>query len=294
MQENKEEHDDQYDKDDLLNAKKITFISLDEAFQIKSNAKVGDLIEIETNPQEFNFYASKEFKNKFNEEIIKKQRENIYHLFKNYENKIINAKIIDVNENFWTLELEKKITTTLSKNKVLVNDKFDIGERIQVYVVEVQNTTKMPKILISRTNINFVIEIFKEFIPEIQEGLIVIKGISRIPSERIKIGILSKDDKIDPVGACIGKNGSRIKSIIDVLKGEKIDIFLWDNDPKELIKNSLKPAKIVDIIEINENNKTALALVAENQISIAIGKSGQNVKLATQATKWNIKIKTIT
>lgn len=291
--QNKEENDEKYEKDDILNTKKTTFINLDEAQKLKENSQIGDLIEIEVNSKEFNFYASKEFKNKFNEELIKKQRENIYNLFKNYENKIINAKIIDFNDNFWTLELEKKITATLSKTKTLANDNFYVGERIQVFVVEVQNTTKMPKILISRTNINFVIEIFKEFIPEIQEGLITIMGISRIPSERIKIGILSLDKKIDPVGSCIGKNGSRIKSIIDVLKGEKIDIFLWDEKPKELIKNALKPAKIFDIIDIDEKNKNALALVTEDQISVAIGKSGQNVKLATQATKWNIKIKTI-
>ncbi|MDV3198307.1 MAG: transcription termination factor NusA [Vigna little leaf phytoplasma] len=293
IDDNKDNHDKNHNqKNENINNKKINLINLEEAQKIKNNAKIGELIEIEINPQDFNFYASKEFKNKFNEELIKKQRENTFNLLKNYENKLINAKVIDINENSFTLELEKNISANLAKTRTLINDNFNIGERVQVYVVAVQNTTKMPRILISRTHVNFVIEIFKEFIPEIKDGLIEIISIARFPSEKVKIGLLSNDKKIDPIGSCIGKKGNRIKSIINILKDEKIDLFLWSNDPRKLITNALKPAQITKIIDIDEKNKTAVVLVNEKQIALVIGKSGRNIQLAIQVTKWNIQIET--
>ncbi|WP_341266381.1 transcription termination factor NusA [Candidatus Phytoplasma fraxini] len=279
--------------EDNIDIKKITCITLEEARKLKKNAQAGDIITIEVDPKEFSFYASKDFKNKFNEEIIKYKKENIYNFFKNYEHKLISAKVISVKKNFCVLELEKEVQTVLFNKDKLANDDFEIGQRIQVYVVAVEKTTKMPKILVSRTCSDFVLEIFKEFIPEIQEGIIEIIGIARFPSVRVKIGLLSNEPSIDAIGSCIGENGNRIKNIINVLKGEKIDLFLWSDEPKELIANALQPAKVTEINIVDLENKNVSVLVNENQVSLAIGRLGTNVKLAIQATKWNISIKTI-
>ncbi|MCQ9618726.1 MAG: Transcription termination/antitermination protein NusA [Candidatus Phytoplasma pruni] len=151
----------------------------------------------------------------------------------------------------------------------------------------------MPKVFVSRVHVNFVVELLKEFVPEVQEDIIKIMGIARIPSDRIKIGLISTDPKVDPIGSCIGEGGSRIKSVVNILKGEKIDLFQWSSDPIELITNSLQPAQILKITAINEKNKTASVVVADDQVSLVIGKLGKNVKLAAQVTKWNINIQTL-
>ncbi|NWN45896.1 transcription termination factor NusA [Candidatus Phytoplasma pruni] len=282
-----------HNDEETPNANEYSCLDLEEAQKLKEDAQVGDIIEIEVDPKDFNFYASKDFKNKFNEELIKQKRETIYNFFKNYENKLISGKVIAENDHFYTLELEKEINTLLSKKETLLNDNFHIGERILVFVAEVQNTTKMPKIFVSRVHVNFVVELLKEFVPEVQEGIIKIMGIARIPSDRIKIGLISTDPKVDPIGSCIGEGGSRIKSVVSILKGEKIDLFQWSSDPIELITNSLQPAQILKITAINEKNKTASVVVADDQVSLVIGKLGKNVKLAAQVTKWNINIQTL-
>ncbi|KXT29422.1 transcription termination factor NusA [Candidatus Phytoplasma oryzae] len=282
-----------YDNDIAVNFKKNSFLKLEEAQKIKKDIKVGDILNILVDPKEFNFYASKEFKNKFNEELIKKRRENIYNFFKKYEKKIIIAEVISVSEFFFTLRLEKNISTILLKKESLSNDNFYINEKIQVYVVEVRNTNKMPKIFVSRIKKGFVKEIFRDLIPEIQEGIIKIMGISRVPSVRTKIGLFSKDKKIDPIGSCIGEKSNRIKSIINILNGEKINLFLWSDNIEELIFNSLQPAKVHEIVSIDQYNKTSLVLVTPEQASLAIGKLGINVYLASKAIGWDIKIKII-
>ncbi|MDV3168138.1 MAG: transcription termination factor NusA [Candidatus Phytoplasma stylosanthis] len=278
---------------DAIETKKITCINLEKAKKLKKNAQIGDIIHVEIDPKEFSFYASKDFKNKFNEELIKFKRENIFHFFKNYEKKIINGKVISIKEKFYTLELEKELQAILLKKKALPEDNFSINERVQVYVIEVQKTTKLPKLLLSRTHTHFVLEIFKEFIPEIQEGIVEIIEIARIPSIRVKIGLLSHNKDIEPIGSCIGKKNTRIQNIIKILKSEKIDLFLWSDNPEELIKNALQPAKIKKIEIINEKKKIASVFVEKEQISLAIGKLGSNVQLASQVTKWNISIKNI-
>ncbi|MEZ0180082.1 transcription termination factor NusA ['Camptotheca acuminata' phytoplasma] len=283
---------DEVQTDENLEAKKITYISLEEGRKLKKNAKIGEIIYVEVDPKDFSFYASRDFKNKFNEELIKFKRENIYNFFKNYENKLINGKVVAINKNFFNLELEKGLQAILPKKETLANDDFEINERIQIYVTEVQKTTKLPKILISRTHVNFVLEIFKEFIPEIQEGIIQIINIARFPSSRVKIGLLSNNPSIDAIGSCIGEKKSRIKNIIKILKGEKVDLFLWSEDPKELINNALQPAEIEEINIIDLDKKIASVLVDKSQISLVIGKSGNNIRLASQITNWNISVKT--
>ncbi|WIA07880.1 MAG: transcription elongation factor [Candidatus Phytoplasma cynodontis] len=278
------------EESDKINFKKINFIKLKEAQQIKKDIKLGEMLQILVNPNEFNFYASKDFKNKFHEEIMKRRRENIFNFFKRYEKKIISAEVVAINENSFTLQLEKNINVFLLKKETLLNDNFYLNERIQVYVVKVQDKNKMPEIFISRTNENFVREIFKEFIPEIQEGIVQIVGMSRAPSIKTKIGLLSKNNRVDPIGSCIGEKGSRIQSILNILNGEKINLFLWSDDIKELITNSLKPAQINEIVFVDKNRKEVLVSVSPEQAPLVIGKSGINLRLASKAINWNIKV----
>ncbi|MDO8167961.1 transcription termination factor NusA [Candidatus Phytoplasma melaleucae] len=278
---------------EIINYKEHSCMLLEEARKIDKNVQIGDILEIEVDPQNFNLHASKDFKNKFHEELIKQKRENIYNFFKNKENHLISAEIFDEKDNFFVLSLEKDLHTFLSKKEILYNDNFSLGEKILVLVTKVQNTTKMPKVFVSRKNVHFVIALFKEFIPEVQEGIIKIMGIARIPSDRVKVGLMTTDVKIDPIGACIGEKGIRIQNIINVLKGEKIDLFQWSLVPEELITNALQPAKIIKVTDINTKHRTVSVIVEDNQVSLAIGKLGQNVKLAVQVTKWNINIRTV-
>ncbi|MFB0638189.1 transcription termination factor NusA [Candidatus Phytoplasma solani] len=277
----------------MINLKELTPIDLSEAQTIKPQAKVGQIIEIKVDPKEFNLYAIKEFKNQFNEELTKRKRENIYHFFKEQEGKLISAKVISENERFYNLELEKEITTLLPKKEISDNNIPHIGERIQVFLSEVRKTNKWPKIFVSYNHVGLVVKVFEENIPEIQEGIVKIMAIARISGERTKIGLNSQDPQVDAIGSCIGANSSRIKYIIKILKGEKIDLFNWSEDQKELISNALRPAQCVNVIIKNEVNKYAVAIIPDDQFSLAIGKLGKNVKLAVEVTKWNIDIKTL-
>ncbi|AGL90332.1 Transcription elongation factor [Candidatus Phytoplasma australiense] len=276
-----------------INLKEWTPISLEEAQKIKLHAKVGQVLEIKVNPKDFNLYAIKEFKNQFNEELTKRKRESVYQFFKQQEGKLISAKVISENEKFYNLELEKEIATLLLKKETSGNNLPHIGERIQVFLLEVRKTSKWPKIFVSHNHVGLVVKVFEENIPEIQEGIVKIMTIARISGERTKIGLVSYDPQVDPIGSCIGENSDRIRNIIKILKGEKIDLFRWSEDEKELISNALRPAQCIDVIIKNDRNKHALAIIPDDQFSLAIGKLGKNVKLAAEVTKWNIDIKTL-
>ncbi|MBY7576850.1 transcription termination factor NusA, partial [Candidatus Phytoplasma sp. Tabriz.2] len=219
-----------------------TPITLEEAQQIKPHAKIGQVIDIKVDPKDFNLYAVKELKNQFNEELTKKKRENIYNFFKQQEGKLISAKIISENDKFYNLELEKEITTLLPKKEIASNNEMQVGERIQVFLSEVRKTTKWPKIFVSCNHVGLVVKVLEENIPEIQEGIVKIAGVARISGERTKIGLLSCDAQVDAIGSCIGERSNRIKNVIKILKDEKVDLFVWSDDPQELIANALKPA----------------------------------------------------
>ncbi|MDV3178875.1 MAG: transcription termination factor NusA [Candidatus Phytoplasma australasiaticum] len=268
-------------------------ITLKKAKEINPSVEVGEILEIEVDPKkDFNFYGSRDFKNKFNEELLKFQRENIFNFFKKYENKLIIAEVIEVKLKFFVLELEKKFKTFIFKKDLMSNDNFYIGEKIFVLITGVHNTTpKHLQISVSRVNNQFIIELFKYFIPEIKDGIVQIMAIARIPSSRVKLGLLSNSKQVDPIGACIGAQGHRIKNILNILRGEKIDLFKWSLDAEKLIINALKPAQ-VDQINLDFDNKNALVFVAADQVALAIGKLGQNLRLAIQVTKWQIEIKT--
>ncbi|CCV64028.1 Transcription termination factor NusA [Alteracholeplasma palmae J233] len=274
--------------------KEYTFITVEDAKEMKTRVKPGQLIEIKVDPKDFNLYAIKDFKNRFNEELTNKQKETIYNHFKAVEHEMVTARVTDVDDNYYKLELEKEMTTLLPKKEALPNDVFHVNDRIKVYITEVQSTTKWPKVFVSRVQNGLITRLLEELVPEIKEGIISIMGISRDAGDRSKIGVRSEDPKVDPIGACVGEGGQRIREIVKAISGEKIDLFRWSDNEQELIANALQPAKVVAVTKVNPKEKSALAIVPDDQLSLAIGKLGQNVKLAVQASGWSIDIKSET
>lgn len=285
-----------YVADDVNNVemdilKEYTVISVEEAKEIKVRATSNKVLEVKVDPKDFNLIAAKDFKNRFNEEVTNRQKEAIYLYFKDYEHEMINSKVIDIDDRGYRLELDKEVTTLLPFKEALPNDKFVIGDRVKVYVTTVEQTTKWPKIFVSRVNSGLITRLLENLIPEIKEGIIEIMGVSRDAGDRTKIGVKSEDSKVDPIGACVGEGGSRIREIVKALSGEKIDLFRWSDNEQELIANALQPAKVIAVTKVEPKDKTALAIVPDDQLSLAIGKEGQNVKLAVQACGWKIDIK---
>ncbi|XMB87026.1 transcription termination factor NusA [Mycoplasmatota bacterium WC44] len=270
------------------------FILLEDAKKIRKSAKVGDSISMEITPKDFGRLAASQTKQILNQGLKDYEKELAFNHFKDLENEMTNAIVVAMNDNFITLNLDKNTTTNLPLTELVPGDEFKIGDRIKVYItkVELQQEKKRPKIFVSRKDRNLVRRMFETVVPEIVDGTVEIMGLARDAGDRSKVAVMSFDDNVDPIGACLGQGGSRIKEIIQGLNGEKIDVFAWADDPKHLIANSLQPAVTVGAI-INPKKKESIAIVADDYLSLAIGKRGQNVRLAVQATGWKIDIKSL-
>ena len=217
------------------------------------------------------------------------ERERNMEYFTDKVGEMISAEIVQISDEFVTLFLGKDTETSIPSRDLLPSDLF-VGNRISVYITKVEETTKGPKVYVSRTDRNLVKRLMENAIPELKDGVIEIIGLARDPGDRCKVCVASNNPDVDPVGACLGRNGVRIKSVIDSLNGEKMDIYKYSDDPKELIANSIQPAKTIAVI-INVKDKSALAIVPDDQLSLAIGKKGQNARLAVQSCGWKIDIK---
>lgn len=278
---------DDYD----LNADKTyTQILLEDAKNEKSRIKSGEILEVKVNPEEYGHYAIRDMKQKFNEIIVNYQKTNLFTYFKDRENEMIKARVIDVMPLTYRIDLGKE-TTLLPKTEVLDKDNLHIGDEIYVYVSAVEMKPKGPKIYVTRKHQGLVMKLMELNIPEISEGVVEIVGMSREPGDRSKVGVRTNNPQVDPIGACVGESGSRIREVVTALAGEKIDLFRWSDNERELIENALQPADVIAVTKVNPREKTALAIVPDNQLSLAIGKQGQNVKLAVQASGWSIDIK---
>lgn len=275
----------------LQNQREYTMLSLTDAKKLNKRAKAEELLEIKVDPKDFTITAAKDFKNRFHEELTKAQKETIYQYFKGLEEEMVIATVIDVDDRFYRLDVGKDMTTLLPKKEALPGDNFNVGDRIKVYITDVEMKTKWPKIYVSRIHTSLITRLFEDLIPEIKDGIIDLVGISRDPGDRSKIGVRSNDPKVDPIGACVGEGGTRIREIVNALSGEKIDLFRWSDNEKDLIANALQPSRVVGVVDVNPRDKSAIAIVPDDQLSLAIGKAGQNVKLAVQATGWSIDIK---
>lgn len=265
-------------------------ILLEEALKIKPKAKIGQEIKEEVDLSIFKRKAASMFRQNLLNELKGLEREEAFDFFNDKVGEIISARVIAVNDKFVTFSLGKSMEATMGYKDALPEETFNIGEEKKVYLAKVEKTTKGPRIYISRSSKEMVKKLFEMYIPEISSGLIEIMGIAREAGSRTKIGVLSVNGDLDPKGACVGNGGARIKSINQVLNGEKIDIFEWKDNPVDLIAQAMTPAKVVSVV-VNEQEKSSLAIVNDDQFSLAIGKKGQNVKLAAFATGWKIDIK---
>ena len=270
----------------------MTQITLADAKKIKTRCKVGDIIEQKIDPKkDFGRQAASVGKQTFNQNVRNAEKDNITEYFKKCENEMIDATVIRCDEKGATLQLANNYTTFLPAREILANDNFVVGDKIKIYLVSVENTTKGPKITVSRSDKNLVIRLMEQSIPEIQDGTIEIMGIARDAGDRSKVAICSTDPNVDAIGSCVGEKGMRINSIVNALNGEKIDLYKYSSVPEELIANSLQPATVLAVIDVDPKAKTSLAIVPDDQLSLAIGKAGQNVRLAVQSCGWKIDIK---
>lgn len=271
----------------------FTQILLEDAKKIKKNIKVGEVLETPVSPKDFQRQSARAAKSTFSSDLKALERKKAYTFFKQFEGEMISADVLEVNERHIVIAIGQGVTTLLPKSELLKNDNFIAGDKISVYVKKVEETTKDPRVYVSRSDRNLVTRLLESYIPEIKEGIIEIKGISRDPGDRCKIAILSNDPSVDALGTCVGEGGGRIRGVVQALNGEKIDLYKWSDDPVELIANSLQPAHVAKVLNIDPKNKSSLAIVPDDQLSLAIGKNGQNVRLAVVSCGWKIDIKPV-
>ena len=267
-------------------------VSLEEARSYDERYEVGDVIEYQVDPKDFGRIAAQTAKQVVVQRIREAERRNSYDEFVNKQGEIVTAKIERIKNGTMFLSVGNS-EGILPLSEQVKTESFNVGDRIKVYVIDVKKATKGPQIFLSRSHPGLVRRLFELEVPEISDGTVEIKGIAREAGSRTKIAVYSHDENVDPVGACVGNRGTRVQSIVDELFGEKIDIIVWDEDPAVLISNVLKPAEVegVYINYVSEKEKMATAVVPEQQLSLAIGREGQNVRLAARVSGWKIDIK---
>lgn len=267
----------------------FTQISLEEAKAISGTYELGDMVNIEEKPADFGRIAAQTAKQVVMQRIKEAERTLIYDEFSEKEHKIVTGTIQRIEKKNIYLDIGKT-EAYLAPGEQVPTEEYTFHKRLKVYVTEVKNLTKGPLVTVSRTRPGLVLKLFEEEIPEISDGIVEIKSISREPGSRTKIAVCSSDPNIDPIGSCIGARGTRVQNIVDELNGEKIDIVKYSEDPKEFITASLNPAEVVSL-EVDVENKEAYVIVPDHQLSLAIGKEGQNARLAARLTGYKIDIK---
>lgn len=268
----------------------IAEMSLEESTAIDKDLKEGDEFEIEVEPQEFGRIAVQVAKQVIIQNLKEAERRILYEKYKIKEGEILNGSILRIERGTVYIRLPD-IEAILPHKEQIPNENYWIGRRLRAYLLEVQKTTREPLIILSRSHPGFLRRLFELEVPEIKEGVVEIINIVREPGVRAKVAVHSNYSEIDPIGACIGYKGVRIQNIINELNGEKIDLIVWSKDPAEFIARSLSPAKPIRV-ELKEDEKRALVIVPPDQLSLAIGKDGQNVRLAVRLTTWKIDVRT--
>ena len=264
-------------------------MTLAEARKYKKDAKVEDEIHIDVTPIEYGRIAAQSAKQVIIQRIQEAEREVMYDTFKDRENELINALVHRVENQNVYVNLDNKITTILPPDQQIPRERYYGGLRIKLYLDKVIKTTKGPQLLISRTHPSLVKKLMELEIPEIKSNLVEIKAIAREPGVRSKVAVSSSDPKIDPIGSCVGQKGVRVSNVMDELNGERIDIILWNENSEEYIKTALSPAKVA-LIALDKGAKRAKVYVNPDQRPLAIGKNGQNVRLASKLTGFELDI----
>lgn len=268
---------------------KLSQISLSEAKNMDSHYNLGDTVNIEVTPKKFGRVAAQAAKQVVVQRIKEEERKIIYNEFSQKESDIITGTVLRKDKSNVLIDLGK-IEAVLLPNEQIKGETYKFNEKLKFYITEVRNTPKGAQIIISRTHPGLVKRLFELEVPEIYNGTVEIKSIAREAGSRTKIAVYSNDKNVDAMGACVGPKGIRVQSVVDELKNEKIDIIKWSKLPEEFICNALSPAKVLDVT-LNEESKSAKIIVDDNQLSLAIGKEGQNVRLAAKLTGWKIDIK---
>ena len=264
-------------------------IELADARKIDPSYELGDIIENEVTPKDFGRIAAQTAKQVVVQRIREAEREIVYNEFIEKETEIVTGEIARATSKTVYVNVGK-IEASMPESEQIPGEEYKAGQNIKVYILEVKKTNKGPQIVVSRSHPGLVKRLFENQVVEIHDGIVQIKSVSREAGSRTKIAVQSIDEKIDPIGACVGTKGSRVKAVVDELGGEKIDIINYSEDPAEFISASLSPSKVVRV-DVNEEEKTALVVVPDYQLSLAIGKSGQNARLAAKLTNWKIDIK---
>jgi len=261
-----------------------------EAKKIKKDVKPGDEVQVKLEARtDYGRIAAQTAKQVIVQRLREAEREVVFNEYKDKEGEVVSAIVQRIEGKNVFLDIGKT-TGILFPEEQIPEEKFFIGQRLRVYILKVEKSARGANIVLSRIYPKLVSRLFAIEVPEISTGAVQIKSIAREPGSRTKIAVYTEEEGVDPVGSCVGQKGSRVQTVINELGGEKIDIIKWDEDMEKYIANSLSPAKILDV-EIDKKKRTALAIVPEDQLSLAIGRKGQNVRLAAKLTGWKIDVK---
>ena len=263
-------------------------ISLEDARVIYPTCEIGDTVRFAADSKEFSRIATQNAKNVLMQKLRESEKNNVYDEFHSKEKQIVTGVVQRSNDSFKTINLGKA-DGILNESEQVKGEKLRINDRVKVYVLEVKFSKKNLRILVSRTHPELVRKLFEAEVTEIKDGTVEIKSVAREAGSRTKMAVISNNPDVDAVGACVGLNGTRVNAVVNELRGEKIDIINWSENPEELIENALSPAKVVDVFADPEE-KTATVIVPDYQLSLAIGKEGQNARLAAKLTGYKIDI----
>ena len=264
-------------------------VSIEDALELNKAYEIGDKIRFEVTPKDFGRIAAQTAKQVIMQRVREAERSIIYNEFVAYENDIMQG-IVERQDNRYIYVNLGKIEAVLSKQEQIPNETYKAHDRIKVYVTKVENTSKGPQIFVSRSHPDLLKRLFEQEVPEIYDGTVEIVSIAREAGDRAKVAVMSRDANIDPVGTCVGPKGQRVQAIVNELKGENMDIVEWNENPATYIANALNPAQVVDVT-FNEAQGSCVVVVPDYQLSLAIGKRGQNARLAAKLTGFKIDIK---
>ena len=260
-----------------------------EARKLSPGAQLDDIVDVEVTPRHFGRIAAQNAKQVVVQRIREAEREQIFNKYSEQENEIVTGLVQRVEKRNVFIDLDKT-EAILPPGEQMPGERYRVNNRLKVYITEVKRTTKGPQITVSRSHPGLVKRLFELEGPEIAEGEVLIKNISREAGSRTKISVYAEDPNIDPVGSCVGHRGIRVQKVVEELRGEKIDIIKWSEDPMEYISSALSPARVLNVLP-SSSEKSAMVIVPDNQLSLAIGKEGQNARLAAKLTGWKIDIK---
>ncbi|MDF1616366.1 transcription termination factor NusA [Petrocella sp. FN5] len=267
-------------------------ISLEEAVEYSPDYEIGDIVQIEITPKNFGRIAAQKAKQVVVQKIREAERDVLFNQYISKEKEVVTGIIQRENKGNVVINLGK-IDAIMAEKECIPGETYTTNERLKVYVVEVKDSTKGPKVYVSRTHPELIKRLFEQEVPEVHDGVVEIKSVSREAGSRTKIAVHSNNSDVDPVGSCVGHNGSRVGIIVHELKGEKIDIIPWSEKSEDYIAAALSPSKVVKVV-VDEPHKSAKVVVPDYQLSLAIGKEGQNARLAAKLTGYRIDIKSET